>query len=79
MRIYRGIVSLKRTTKGTVIYGNHELRGQYIPRELLKAVSGCDQEYPQELVFIIRTTSRNTIKDASKETAAERPSSRRRV
>lgn len=62
MKIYRGIVSLKRTTTGTVIYGNHDLRGQYIPKELLQTVSGSDGEYPAELVFIIRTTAKNSVK-----------------
>ena len=78
MKIYRGVVSLKRATTGTVIYGNHDLRGQYIPKELLKAVSGSDGEYPAELVFIIRTTTAKALKtQARKERAAERPGSRR--
>jgi hypothetical protein len=77
LEIYRAIVSLKRTTTGTVIYGNHDLRGQYIPKELLKAVSGRDEEYPQELIFIIRTTSRRSLKaDVPKKRATERPGSR---
>lgn len=77
MKIYRGVVSLKRATTGTVIYGNHDLRGQYIPKELLKAVSGSDGEYPAELVFIIRTTAAKSVNtDLPKATAKERPGSR---
>jgi hypothetical protein len=78
MKIYRGVVSLKRATMGTVIYGNHDLRGQYIPKELLKAVSGVDGKFPQELVFIIRTAAKKPVEpQVPREQATTRPGSRR--
>lgn len=57
-RIYRGVLTLKRTTAGTAVYGNHDLRAQYIPKEVLQAVSD-GQDYPQELVIILRTTAKH--------------------
>ena len=57
MDVYEGVLPLKRTTTGTVVYGNPDLRGQYLPKELLRELINDKGEYPKELVFIIKTVT----------------------
>jgi hypothetical protein len=51
MQLYEGRLSLKRTTNKMVVYGNDELKAQYIPKAMLPKERG--REYPEKLNFVI--------------------------
>jgi hypothetical protein len=53
MQIYKGKLTLKKTTKKMLVYSSEELRAQYVPKALFKSL-GLRTE-PREITFAITT------------------------
>jgi hypothetical protein len=51
MEIYTGTLTLLKTTAKMVVYGNQELRAQYIPKHMFEALGL--EDHPAELLFNI--------------------------
>jgi hypothetical protein len=51
MKLYEGRLILRRTTNAMAVYGDEQLRAQYIPKTILKKSDG--KSFPRELIFTI--------------------------